>query len=123
MTGDLTSAAIAAAAITLLLGGAGCEDEMMDAQPANYVGVGVEITMEAAGARVTRVLDGGGAKLAGVERGDVFLEVDGNALRGQSLADVVDLLRGKSGTEVKVLSRTTAGNRALLLVRKPMSNE
>jgi C-terminal processing protease CtpA/Prc len=122
MTRDLTSAAIAAAAIALLLGAAGCEDEMMDAQPKSYVGVGVEITMEAAGARVTRVLEGGGAKLAGVERGDVFLEVDGNGLRGRGLAEVVDMLRGVAGTQVKVLSRTTSGNQALLLMRKPLAN-
>ncbi len=122
MTRDLPSAAIAAAAIALLLGAAGCEDEMMDAQPKSYVGVGVEITMEAAGARVTRVLEGGGAKLAGVERGDVFLEVDGNGLRGRGLAEVVDMLRGVAGTQVKVLSRTTSGNQALLLMRKPLAN-
>lgn len=95
---------------------------MMDAQPKSYVGVGVEITMEAAGARVTRVLEGGGAKLAGVERGDVFLEVDGNGLRGRGLAEVVDMLRGVAGTQVKVLSRTTSGNQALLLMRKPLAN-
>ena len=66
MTRDLAFTAIAAAAFSLLLGAIGCDDEMMDAQPANYVGVGVEITMEAAGARVTRVLEGSGAELAGV---------------------------------------------------------
>jgi len=122
MTRDLSTLAIAALSALLSIVAIGCEDEMLDAQPTHYTGVGVEITMETAGARVTRVLDGGGAKLAGVAPGDVFLEVDGTSLRGMTLAEVVDVLRGEPGSEVKVLSRTTSGNRALLLVRKAMEN-
>ena len=99
-----------------------CE-EKMDAQPSAFTGVGVEVTMEAAGARVTRVLGGGGAELANVKVGDVFLEIDGDALRGQSLAQVVARLRGDPDTTVKVLSRTKDGNRTQVMTRKSMTNK
>src|SRR5690606_37125546 len=105
----------------IAIGTLGCE-VTMDPQPASFVCVGVEITMEAAGARVVRVFPNGGAARAGVESGDVFLEVAGESTRGQSLASVVGRLRGEPGTRVEVLSRTPRGNAMLQMERRQLSN-
>jgi len=99
----------------------GCE-RVLEANPQSYVGVGVELTMEAAGARVVRTLPEGAAAAAGLVEGDVLLEVDGQSLRGKHLAETVDLLRGEAGGHVTVLARTRTGDRHVDLVRRAISN-
>lgn len=121
MLQDLARPSLIAIGVAAAIGMLGCETSM-DPQPASFVGVGVEITMEAAGARVVRVFPNGGAARAGVEDGDVFLEVAGEPTRGQSLAAVVGRLRGEPGTKVEVLSRTPRGNATLNMERRQLAN-
>ena len=110
-----------AAASACALGG--CADEkIIEANPEHYVGVGVELTIEAAGARLVRVLDGSPAAASGLSEGDVILEIDATPTRGQGLAEIVSLLRGPAGSEVRVLARTSRGNRRFVLRRRPIDN-
>lgn len=99
----------------------GCT-EQMKANPDRYVGVGVELTMEAAGARVVRVLRGSPAKEAGLEAGDVVLEIAGASARGKTLAEVVKALRGEPGSQVTLLARTSGGNKQVTLTRAALKN-
>lgn len=99
-----------------------CQKDVLDANPEHYVGIGVELTMEAAGARVVRVIDDGPAARAGLAANDVVLEIEGQPARGESLADVVNALRGQPGSQVKLLVRTSDGNKALTVTRRPIEN-
>jgi carboxyl-terminal processing protease len=106
----------------LLLSTAGCSERVVDAQPKHYVGIGAELTMEAAGARVVRILDGSSAREHGLVEGDVLLEVEGRPVRGRTLADVVTDLRGEEGSEVALLVRTRDGNRTVTVERRAIAN-
>ncbi|WP_029391515.1 S41 family peptidase [Streptomyces xiaopingdaonensis] len=67
-----------------------------------YIGVGLSVAREhgresAAGSRVAGVKRGSPAAEAGVREGDRLLTVDGSAVRGVPVTDVVALLRGSGG--------------------------
>jgi carboxyl-terminal processing protease len=98
-----------------------CTEEM-DANPDAYVGIGVELTMEAAGARVVRVLPGSPAGAAGLAAGDVVLEIGDTSARGKTLAEVVKQLRGEPGSQVTMLARTADGNKQVTVTRAPLQN-
>jgi C-terminal processing protease CtpA/Prc len=99
------------------------ENKAIEAQPQDYVGVGVELTMEAAGARVVRTLQNSPAERAKLVAGDVILEVERESLRGVKLVDAVKKLRGPAGSTIHVLVRTSAGNKIYPIVRKPVQNK
>lgn len=97
-----------------------CTKEM-EAYPSNYAGIGVELEMEASGARVTNVLGGGSAAAGGLRADDLILKVDGESARGKSLADIVDQLRGPEGTQVAVTLRARKGERMVTLTRRAIT--
>ncbi|MFB7518006.1 S41 family peptidase [Streptomyces sp. NPDC056144] len=70
-----------------------------------YTGVGLSAGRSGAdGVRVTRVQDGGPADRAGLRVGDRIVAVDGRAVDGLSVSEVVSLLRGdgEAGTPVEL---------------------
>lgn len=116
---SLAPAAFLTLAIGTLL--SACEPKTMEAFPDRYVGIGVELTVEAAGARVVRVLEGGPAAEAGLKPGDVLLEVAGEPIRGWTLAEVVAALRGEPGSTVELYARTSKGYRTVTIPRRALS--
>ena len=97
-----------------------CQAETLEAFPAHYVGIGVELTLEAAGARVVRVIPGGPAARGGLEPGDVVLEIEGHPVRGKALAEIVRDLRGEPGSTVTVRARTAGGDRVVTVQRQSL---
>jgi carboxyl-terminal processing protease len=108
--------------IAMVIAPFACSQRPIEANPERYSGIGVELTMEAAGARVVRVIQGGAAEEAGLRADDVVLEVAGHPARGKTLAHVVERLRGPPGSTVKLLARTGEGNRALTVTRRTIDN-
>ena len=68
----------------------------------SIVGVGVAIELVADVVVVREVIPGSPAEGAKIQAGDRILGVDGTRLRGMSLPDVVDRIRGEAGSEVKL---------------------
>jgi carboxyl-terminal processing protease len=68
----------------------------------SIVGVGVAIEMVADVVVVREVIPGSPAASAKIEAGDRILGVDGTRLRGMSLVEVVDRIRGEAGSEVSL---------------------
>jgi carboxyl-terminal processing protease len=68
-----------------------------------FGGIGVRFQREDDAITVTHVTGGTPADGAGLKVGDRLLAVDGAALTGLTLADVVDLLRGPVGSTVDVI--------------------
>lgn len=73
----------------------------------SFEGIGAVLTphdrVTGLGVEVLNVYTGGPAQLAGVQRGDIFLEVDGVDVRDFNTSEVATLVRGPGGSTVQLL--------------------
>ena len=65
-----------------------------------FGGLGIEITMEGGYVKVITPIDDTPAFNAGIQSGDLIIEIDNNSVQGMSLSEAVDLMRGKIGTSI-----------------------
>jgi carboxyl-terminal processing protease len=65
-----------------------------------YVGVGIEISEFSGRVIISQVFEQGSAENAGVLSGDLIVGIDGSDMRGESLTEVVERIRGEPGTIV-----------------------
>lgn len=65
-----------------------------------YGGLGIEVTMENGVIKVVSPIDDTPAARAGVQAGDLIVEIDGKQVIGMTLNDSVDKMRGKVGAEI-----------------------
>lgn len=72
----------------------------------SFEGIGAVLTphdrTSGKGVEILTVYQGGPAAGAGLQRGDIFLEVDGIDVRDLTTSDVADVVRGPKGTTVKL---------------------
>ncbi|MGC9361022.1 MAG: S41 family peptidase [Anaerolineae bacterium] len=68
-----------------------------------FEGIGATVKMEEGRVIIGRPLPNSPAEAAGIQPGDVILEVDGTSLEGMGLYEVVALIRGPKGTVVRLL--------------------
>lgn len=76
--------------------------EFNQAVNGNYEGIGVSFSQVSAGALVINVFDYSPAQEAGLQVGDIIMEVDSVSLEGATTDEIRDLVRGEPGTEVKL---------------------
>ncbi|MBC7792332.1 MAG: PDZ domain-containing protein [Clostridia bacterium] len=74
--------------------------EIVDGYPDQYVGVGMELTIENHMPVVVRTLDGGAAQAVGVEPGDQVVQIDHKGTRDLTLGNAIMMLRGSPGSQV-----------------------
>ena len=74
-----------------------------------FVGIGVTVTPEEAGARILSVEEGGPAQAAGLLPGEVITGADGQPLTGEAAQSAADLIRGEEGTQVTLTVLGTDG--------------
>src|SRR5208282_5742344 len=67
-----------------------------------FYGVGARLSPDALGARVATVFEDGPAFAAGLRKGDLITAVDGVSMAGKDIQVVVDRIKGKEGTTVKL---------------------
>src|SRR5690606_21314760 len=67
-----------------------------------FGGLGIEVSMENELVKVISPIEGTPAGRAGVLAGDLIAEIDGEEVRGLTLADAVDKMRGAVGTDIKL---------------------
>ena len=65
-----------------------------------FGGLGIEVGMEDGFIKVIAPIDDTPAQRAGVEAGDLIIRLDDTPVKGMSLADAVNLMRGKPGTSI-----------------------
>jgi carboxyl-terminal processing protease len=70
-----------------------------------FGGLGIEVTMENGLVKVVAPIDDTPASEAGVESGDLIVEIDGEAVMGLSLSDAVEKMRGLVGTDIDIVVR------------------
>ena len=74
-----------------------------------FGGLGIEVGMEDGFVKVIAPIDDTPAQRAGVEAGDLIIRLDDTPVKGMSLADAVNLMRGEPGTNI-VLTIVREGN-------------
>lgn len=91
-----------------------------DAMSNSYVGVGITISVreDEQGLDILEVTPNGPAQEAGVQAGDQLVAVDGTDIRGMTLAEVSDLIKGKEGTSVVLTLIRGEGEVELSVKRK-----
>lgn len=70
-----------------------------------FGGLGIEITMENSLVKIISPIDDTPAAKAGLKAGDYITEIEGETVIGLTLNEVVNKLRGKVGTKVKITIR------------------
>ncbi len=74
-----------------------------------YEGIGAVLTphnrQTGKGVEILTVYKGGPADKAGLQRGDIFMKVDGTDVSDKTSSDVADLVRGPKGTSVHLTMR------------------
>jgi carboxyl-terminal processing protease len=80
-----------------------------------FSGVGLSVREVKRGLRVTTVFDDTPAKQAGIREGDVILAVDGRSIAGEPADVATGMIKGPSGTTVKLRVLTPSSGRARTL--------
>jgi len=109
---------LAVAALTTVV--AACRGRTIEAHPDELAGVGI-VLREEPGTHalvVEKVFPSGPAAGAGLREGDKVKAIDGGSTEGQSLASVVERLRGPVGTEVSLTVDEGPSGAALYIVRR-----
>jgi carboxyl-terminal processing protease len=65
-------------------------------------GIGIRVGLDDEGLKVTSVFDNSPAYEAGVKVDDVIVKADGNSLKGLSLDDAVEYVKGEEGSSVNI---------------------
>jgi carboxyl-terminal processing protease len=74
--------------------------DMRERTSGQFGGLGIEIQMEGGAVKVISPLDESPAARAGIQAGDLIVEIDGEPVQGLSLKQASDRLRGSVGSEV-----------------------
>ena len=88
-------------------------DRMREGLAGEIEGIGARVALVSTRATIVQVLPGSPARAAGVKAGDVLVAVDGRSTLGQTLAQVLDRLRGKVGSTVQLRLARVGGKNPL----------
>jgi carboxyl-terminal processing protease len=68
----------------------------------NYGGLGLEVGMDDGFVRVISPMDDTPAARAGIQPGDLIMKLDDKPVKGLSLSDAIDAMRGEPGSTIKL---------------------
>ncbi len=80
-----------------------------------FGGIGAEVGVRDGAIIILSPMPAAPAEAAGIRAGDIILEVDGESIRGLSLLEVVQLIRGDRGTKVTLLLRHLNSSEPVLI--------
>ena len=86
-------------------------EEMQVDTRGEFGGLGIEVTMEEGFVKVISPIYDTPAEKAGLQPGDFITHIDGTAIRGKTLNDAVEVMRGKVNTDI-VLTIIRKGEQA-----------
>src|SRR3984885_6441081 len=81
-----------------------------------FGGLGIEVTMENGVIKVVSPIDDTPAARAGIQSGDLIVEIDAKPVTGMTLNEAVDKMRGKVGSEI-LLTVVRQGAKAPLKIK------
>jgi carboxyl-terminal processing protease len=94
--------------------------DLQETTTGNYGGLGLEVGMEDGFIKVIAPMDGTPAARAGIEPGDLIIELNDVPVKGLNLTEAIKDMRGEAGTEVR-LTIVREGNsvpKVLVLTRE-----
>ena len=65
-----------------------------------FGGLGIEVTMENGVVKVVSPIDDTPASRAGIQAGDLIVEIDGKQVMGMTLNEAVEKMRGRVGSDI-----------------------
>jgi carboxyl-terminal processing protease len=80
-----------------------------------FGGLGIEVSMESGVVKVITPIDDTPAAKAGVKAGDYIVKIDGEQVRGKTLMEAVNLMRGPVGTPIKITIRRKGLRKAKII--------
>jgi carboxyl-terminal processing protease len=78
------------------------QKSLMESASGKFGGLGIVISKKDDGIQVISPIDDTPAYKAGIQAGDLIIKIGDKPVRGMSLEDGVDLMRGKPGTDIKI---------------------
>lgn len=75
-------------------------EDLQSATTGEFDGIGLDVTQEDGVVRVVSPIDDTPAAKAGIKAGDYIIKIDGKSVQGMSLADAINLMRGKAGSKL-----------------------
>lgn len=76
--------------------------DLQESTSGEFGGLGIEVGMEDGFVRVIAPIDGTPAQEAGIQPGDMIVEIDGTPVKGMSLEEAVKEMRGEPGTTINL---------------------
>ena len=75
-------------------------ENLQESTTGEFSGLGIEVGMEDGYVKIIAPIDGSPAAAAGLQSGDVILKLDDTPVKGLSLNEAIDLMRGPKGSEI-----------------------
>ena len=94
-------------------------DDMRVQTKGEFGGLGIEVTQENGFVKVVAPIEGTPADRAGVQPGDLIIQVDGESVMGLTLEEAVDLMRGPVGSDITVTLAARGRPRSRSTSRSP----
>ncbi|GHD15434.1 carboxyl-terminal protease [Halioglobus japonicus] len=76
--------------------------DLQDATSGEFTGLGLEVGMEDGYVKIISPIDGSPASEAGLQSGDVILKLGNAPVKGMSLQEAIELMRGPAGTSIEL---------------------
>ncbi len=76
--------------------------ELREGTSGEFGGLGIEVSMEDGFVKVVAPIDDTPAAKAGVQAGDLIIRLDDHPVKGMSLNDAVDIMRGEPGSKIEL---------------------
>ncbi len=80
-------------------------EESQSETSGEFGGLGIEVTMESGVVKVISPIDGTPAARAGVKAGDYIVKINNEQVRGKTLMEAVNLMRGPVGSSIEITVR------------------
>ncbi len=77
-------------------------DDLQETTSGEFGGLGIEVGMEGGFIKVITPIDDTPAKKAGIDAGDLIIKLGDRTVKGMSLQEAVNLMRGKPGTSIRL---------------------
>jgi carboxyl-terminal processing protease len=77
-------------------------DDLQEGTSGEFGGLGIEVGMEDGFVEVIAPIDDTPAQRAGIQAGDLIVRIDDKPVKGMSLSDAVELMRGEPGSTIEL---------------------
>ncbi len=75
-------------------------ENLQDNTSGEFTGLGLEVGMEDGYVKIISPIDGSPAKEAGLQSGDLIIKLGNTPVKGMTLNEAIDIMRGPKGTEI-----------------------